>query len=164
MGWDRPILTDSGGFQVWSLGAMRTVREEGVTFASPVNGDRLLLTPEISMEVQHALDSDIAMVFDECTPWPATRDEAARSMELSLRWARRSRDAFATTSSGNALFGIVQGGMHEDLRLASLDGLTDIGFDGYALGGLSVGEPKEEMYAHPRRIRRRECRPRTRAT
>ena len=145
MGWDRPILTDSGGFQVWSLGAMRTVREEGVTFASPVNGDRLLLTPEISMEVQHALDSDIAMVFDECTPWPATHDEAARSMELSLRWARRSRDAFAATASANALFGIVQGGMHEALRSASLDGLTGIGFEGYAIGGLSVGEPKDEM-------------------
>ncbi len=145
MGWDRPILTDSGGFQVWSLGAMRTVREEGVTFASPVNGDRLLLTPEISMDVQHALDSDIAMVFDECTPWPATHDEAARSMELSLRWARRSRDAFAATASANALFGIVQGGMHEALRSASLDGLTGIGFEGYAIGGLSVGEPKDEM-------------------
>ncbi len=145
MGWDRPILTDSGGFQVWSLGALRTVREEGVTFASPVNGDRMLLTPEISMEVQHALDSDIAMVFDECTPWPATRDEAARSMELSLRWAQRSRDAFTAKQGPNALFGIVQGGMQEDLRDASQAGLSEIGFEGYALGGLSVGEPKEDM-------------------
>ncbi len=145
MGWPHPILTDSGGYQVYSLGAMRKVHEEGVTFASPVNGDRLLLTPEVSMQVQCALASDVAMVFDECTPYPATRDEAARSMELSLRWARRSRDAFNRGASPNALFGIVQGGMHEDLRDASLAGLEAIGFDGYAIGGLSVGEPKEEM-------------------
>ena len=117
------------------------------SFASPVNGDRLLLTPEISMQVQRALDSDIAMVFDECTPYPATRDEAAASMELSLRWARRSRGEFDALANPNALFGIVQGGMFDDLRDASLAGLVDIGFDGYAIGGLSVGEPKEEMLA-----------------
>jgi queuine tRNA-ribosyltransferase len=145
MGWPRPILTDSGGFQVWSLGALRKVREEGVAFASPVNGDRLLLTPEISMQVQRALDSDVVMVFDECTPYPASRDEAARSMELSLRWARRSRDEFDRGRNPNALFGIVQGGMHEDLRDASREGLEAVGFDGYAIGGLSVGEPKAEM-------------------
>jgi queuine tRNA-ribosyltransferase len=147
MGWQHPLLTDSGGFQVWSLGPLRKVREEGVTFASPVNGDRLLLTPEISMQVQRALDSDIAMVFDECTPYPATRDEAAASMQLSLRWARRSRTEFDTFRSPNALFGIVQGGMFDDLREASLAGLADIGFEGYAIGGMSVGEPKGEMLA-----------------
>ncbi|MGC1816820.1 MAG: tRNA guanosine(34) transglycosylase Tgt [Casimicrobiaceae bacterium] len=143
MGWQKPILTDSGGFQVWSLGALRKVHEEGVAFASPVNGDRLLLTPEKSMEIQRTLDSDIVMVFDECTPWPAVRDEAAKSMELSLRWAARSKAAHA--GNPNALFGIVQGGMHEDLRDRSLEGLQAIGFDGYAIGGLSVGEPKEDM-------------------
>jgi len=147
MGWDRPLLTDSGGFQVWSLGPLRKVREDGVAFASPVNGDRLLLTPEISMQVQRALDADIAMVFDECTPYPATRDEAAASMALSLRWARRSRAEFDALGSANALFGIVQGGMFDDLRDASLAELAGIGFDGYAIGGLSVGEPKEEMLA-----------------
>ena len=131
-------------------GALRKVREDGVAFASPVNGDRLLLTPEISMQIQRALDSDIAMVFDECTPYPATRDEAAASMELSLRWARRSRDEFDALGNPNALFGIVQGGMYDDLRDASLAGLADIGFDGYAIGGLSVGEPKEEMLARAR--------------
>jgi queuine tRNA-ribosyltransferase len=145
MGWQRPLLTDSGGFQVWSLGSLRKVREDGVTFASPVNGDRLLLTPEISMQVQRALDADITMVFDECTPYPATRDEAATSMELSLRWARRSRMEFDGLGNANALFGIVQGGMYEDLREGSLAGLTDIGFEGYAVGGMSVGEPKDEM-------------------
>jgi queuine tRNA-ribosyltransferase len=145
MGWQRPILTDSGGFQVWSLGALRKVREDGVAFASPVNGDRLLLTPEVSMQVQRALDADVAMVFDECTPYPATHDEAARSMELSLRWARRSKDEFVRLGNPNALFGIVQGGMHDDLREASLDGLVATGFDGYAIGGMSVGEPKDEM-------------------
>ena len=123
------------------------MREDGVAFASPVNGDRLLLTPEISMQIQRALDSDIAMVFDECTPYPATRDEAAASMELSLRWARRSRTEFDALANPNALFGIVQGGMYDDLRDASLAGLVDIGFDGYAIGGMSVGEPKEEMLA-----------------
>jgi queuine tRNA-ribosyltransferase len=147
MGWQRPLLTDSGGFQVWSLGPLRKVREEGVTFASPINGDRLLLTPEISIRIQRALDSDIAMVFDECTPYPATPDEAAASMELSLRWARRSRDEWRGAGSPNALFGIVQGGMYGELRDASLAGLADIGFDGYAIGGMSVGEPKDEMLA-----------------
>ena len=145
MGWERPILTDSGGFQVWSLGPLRKVAEEGVAFASPVNGDKLFLSPELSMQIQRTLDSDVVMVFDECTPWPATRDEAADSMELSLRWARRSRDAFTASGNANALFGIVQGGMYEDLRDVSLAGLADIGFDGFAIGGLSVGEPKEEM-------------------
>jgi len=145
MGWTRPLLTDSGGFQVWSLGPLRKVREDGVAFASPVNGDRLLLTPEISMQIQHALAADITMVFDECTAYPATRDEAAASMELSLRWARRSRSKFDALGNPNALFGIVQGGMFDDLRDASLAGLDDIGFDGYAIGGMSVGEPKEEM-------------------
>ena len=142
-GWDKPILTDSGGFQVWSLGALRKVREEGVSFASPVNGDRLLLTPEKAMEIQRALDSDVVMAFDECTAHPATRDETARSMELSMRWAARSKTAHG--ENRNALFGIVQGGMFEDLRDRSLDALAAIGFDGYAIGGLSVGEPKAEM-------------------
>ena len=145
MGWDRPILTDSGGFQVWSLGKLRTVREDGVAFASPINGDKLLLTPEVSMQVQRALDADVVMIFDECTPYPATRDEAAQSMERSLRWAARSRQAFDALENPNRLFGIVQGGTYEDLREASLAGLTGIGFDGYAIGGLSVGEPKDEM-------------------
>jgi queuine tRNA-ribosyltransferase len=143
MGWPRALLTDSGGFQVFSLGNLRKVEEEGVTFASPVNGDRMFLTPEKSMEIQRALDSDVVMVFDECTPYPATREEVARSMAMSLRWARRSKDAHA--GNANALFGIVQGGMHDDLRDESLSGLLDIGFDGYAIGGLSVGEPKEDM-------------------
>jgi queuine tRNA-ribosyltransferase len=142
-GWRKPILTDSGGFQVHSLGALRTVREDGVAFASPVNGDRMLLTPERSMEIQRALDSDVVMVFDECTGYPSTREATASSLALSLRWAARSKAAHA--GNPNALFGIVQGGMFEDLRDRSLDGLTDIGFDGYAIGGLSVGEPKDEM-------------------
>ena len=142
MGWDGPILTDSGGFQVFSLGAMRKITEEGVKFASPINGDRLLLTPEESMRVQRALDSDIAMIFDDCTPHPATHKQAQKSMQLSLRWARRSKDAFA--GSPNALFGIVQGSVYEDLREESLAGLEALGFDGYAIGGLAVGEPKEE--------------------
>jgi queuine tRNA-ribosyltransferase len=145
MGWDRPILTDSGGFQVWSLGPLRRVQEEGVAFASPVNGDKLFLTPELSMQIQRTLDSDIVMVFDECTPYPAAHEDAGESMELSLRWARRSREEFDRIRNVNALFGIVQGGMYEDLRDASLAGLVEIGFDGYAIGGLSVGEPKEEM-------------------
>ena len=150
MGWNRPILTDSGGFQVWSLGELRKISEEGVRFASPVNGDRLFLTPEESMRVQRALDSDVVMVFDECTPYeiggrPATEGEARDSMELSLRWARRSRSQFDRLENPNALFGIVQGGMYESLRDASLDGLAAIGFAGYAIGGLSVGEPKEDM-------------------
>ena len=145
MRWDGPILTDSGGFQVWSLGALRKISEEGVKFASPLNGDRLMLTPEVSMQIQATLNSDIAMIFDECTPYPATHSQAADSMRLSLRWAQRSRDAFDATGCGNALFGIVQGGMFEGLRDESLAGLTDIGFEGYALGGLSVGEPKDDM-------------------
>jgi queuine tRNA-ribosyltransferase len=140
MGWERPILTDSGGFQVFSLGALRKIAEEGVQFASPINGDRLFLTPEESMRIQQVLDSDIAMVFDECTPYPVTESEAATSMRLSLRWAERSRSAW---QSANALFGIVQGGMYEPLRDESLAGLAALGFDGYAIGGLSVGEPKE---------------------
>jgi len=143
MHWPGPILTDSGGFQVFSLGAMRKISEEGVAFQSPVNGDRVFLSPEVSMAVQRALGSDVVMIFDDCTPYPATRDEAARSMELSLRWAARSRAAHGDNPA--ALFGIVQGGMYEDLRQDSLAGLIDIGFDGYAIGGLSVGEPKEEM-------------------
>ena len=141
MGWERPILTDSGGFQVFSLGALRKLTEEGVQFASPINGDRMLLTPEESMRIQMALDSDIAMVFDECTAYPATEKQAAESMRLSMRWARRSKDSF---DSANALFGIVQGGMYEHLRDESLASLKEIGFDGYAIGGLSVGEPDEE--------------------
>jgi queuine tRNA-ribosyltransferase len=143
MGWHRPLLTDSGGFQVYSLGPLRKVQENGVAFASPINGDRMFLTPELSIDIQRTFDSDVAMVFDECTPYPATRDEAAKSMELSLRWAQRSKVAHG--NNANALFGIVQGGMHGDLREASLAGLIEIGFDGYAIGGLSVGEPKEEM-------------------
>ena len=150
MGWTRPLLTDSGGFQVFSLGKLRKISENGVQFASPVNGDRLLLTPEESMRIQHVLDSDIAMVFDECTPFliedrAAARSEAADSMRLSLRWAQRSASAFFRLDNTNSLFGIVQGGMFEALRDESLAGLVDIGFDGYAIGGLSVGEPKEEM-------------------
>jgi queuine tRNA-ribosyltransferase len=143
MAWDRPILTDSGGFQVFSLGALRKISEQGVNFASPVNGDQLLLTPEISMEIQRVLNSDIVMVFDECTPFPASETEAAQSMRLSLRWAERSKRAHG--HNPKALFGIVQGGVHETLRDESLAGLIDIGFDGYAIGGLSVGEPKEDM-------------------
>jgi len=145
MGWTRPLLTDSGGFQVWSLGPLRRVQEDGVAFASPVNGDKLFLTPELSMQIQHVLSSDIVMVFDECTPYPATHEEAGTSMELSLRWAARSRAEHERLGNANALFGIVQGGMHDDLREASLAGLVDIGSTGYAIGGLSVGEPKEEM-------------------
>ena len=145
MGWDGPILTDSGGFQVFSLGELRKISEEGVRFASPINGDRLFLTPEESMRIQHVLNSDVAMIFDECTPYPADFATAAASMRLSLRWARRSRDEHDRLGNANALFGIVQGGMHEDLRDESLAALVDIGFDGYAIGGLSVGEPKEDF-------------------
>jgi len=143
IGWDKPILTDSGGFQVFSLGDMRKITEEGVTFQSPVNGDRVLMTPESSMQVQRDLGSDIVMIFDECTPYPATEQEAAVSMRLSLRWAERSKTAHGDNPS--ALFGIIQGGMYESLRDESLKGLLDIGFDGYAIGGLSVGEPKDDM-------------------
>jgi queuine tRNA-ribosyltransferase len=145
MGWEGPILTDSGGFQVFSLGAMRKIKEEGVHFRSPVNGDKLFLTPEESMRIQTVLNSDIVMIFDECTPYPATHTEARLSMEMSMRWARRSRDSFDALDNNNGLFGIVQGGMYEDLRDISLQGLEEIGFDGYAIGGLSVGEPKDDM-------------------
>jgi queuine tRNA-ribosyltransferase len=143
MGWKRPILTDSGGFQVFSLGDMRRISEEGVRFRSPVDGSPVFLDAETSMRVQAELGSDVVMVFDECTPYPATIEQARASMELSLRWARRSRDAHADNPA--ALFGIVQGGMHPELRSASLEGLERIGFDGYAVGGLSVGESKQEM-------------------
>ena len=141
--WDRPILTDSGGFQVWSLGKMRKITQEGVTFRSPINGDKCFMGPEKSMEIQKILNSDIAMIFDECTPYPATFEEAEKSMKLSLEWAYRSKSEFQKTP--NALFGIIQGGMFKDLRLASINELIKIDFDGYAIGGLSVGEPKEEM-------------------
>ncbi|HZG22390.1 MAG TPA: tRNA guanosine(34) transglycosylase Tgt [Herbaspirillum sp.] len=150
IGWDKPILTDSGGFQVFSLGEMRKITEEGVHFASPINGDRLFLSPEISMQIQRVLNSDIVMQFDECTPYeidgrPATREEAGKSMRMSLRWAKRSKDEFDRGENPNALFGIVQGGMFEGLRDESLAGLEELGFDGFAIGGLSVGEPKEDM-------------------
>ncbi len=145
MHWDGPILTDSGGFQVFSLDTLRKITEQGVSFSSPVNGDRIFLGPEQSMQVQRALGADVVMVFDECTPYPATYQQARDSMELSLRWARRSRQAHADNPA--ALFGIVQGGMYPELRTRSLAGLLDIGFDGYAIGGLSVGEPKEERAA-----------------
>jgi len=149
-GWTRPILTDSGGFQVWSLGDMRKISEEGVKFASPVNGDKLFLTPEISMQIQTVLDSDIVMQFDECTPYETkghltTEAEARDSMELSLRWARRSQDEFQRLANPNALFGIVQGGMFEPLREASVASLAELDLPGYAVGGVSVGEPKEAM-------------------
>ncbi len=148
--WNKPILTDSGGFQVWSLGAMRKISEEGVRFASPVNGDKLFLTPEVSMQIQTVLNSDIAMQFDECTPYDTqghitTEAEARISMELSLRWARRCKSEFARLENRNALFGIVQGGMHEHLREESVAQLAEMDFPGYAIGGVSVGEPKEEM-------------------
>lgn len=145
MKWQKPILTDSGGFQVFSLGALRKIKEEGVTFKSPINGSKIFMSPESSMQVQRELGSDIVMIFDECTPYPATVQEAADSMRLSLRWAKRSKDAHG--DNPNALFGIVQGGMYEHLRDESIAGLVDIGFDGYAIGGLSVGEPKDEMMA-----------------
>ena len=141
--WPGPILTDSGGFQVFSLGDLRKITEAGVTFKSPIDGSPVTLNPEKAMQVQRDLGSDIVMIFDECTPYPATHDEAKSSMELSLRWAARSKQAHADNPS--ALFGIVQGGMYEDLRQQSLTGLTEIGFDGYAIGGLSVGEPKADM-------------------
>jgi queuine tRNA-ribosyltransferase len=146
IGWDKPILTDSGGFQVFSLGKLRKIVEEGVHFRSPIDGTKLFLSPEISMEIQTILNSDIVMIFDECTPYPATYDTARESMELSLRWALRSRNSFNELSNPNALFGIVQGGVYDDLRKQSLEELMAIGFDGIAIGGLSVGEPKPEMY------------------
>jgi queuine tRNA-ribosyltransferase len=143
MHWHKPILTDSGGFQVFSLGELRKITEEGVKFRSPLNGEKIMLTPERSMEVQRDLGSDIVMIFDECTPYPATEPQARKSMELSLRWAKRSKDAHGDNPS--ALFGIIQGGMYPHLRDISLQGLEEIGFDGYAIGGLSVGEPKADM-------------------
>lgn len=143
MHWEAPILTDSGGFQVFSLGALRKISEEGVHFRSPVNGDTCFLTPEESMRIQRALNADIVMIFDECTPYPVDEQTAAASMQLSLRWAERSKIAHANNT--NALFGIVQGGMYESLRNHSVAGLCEIDFDGYAIGGLSVGEPKAEM-------------------
>ena len=142
--WERPILTDSGGFQVYSLGEMRKITEQGVHFRSPVDGARVFMGPEESMRIQRELGSDIIMVFDECTPYPATADEARTSMELSLRWAQRSHAAHS--GNPNALFGIVQGGIFEELRARSLDGLQEIGFDGYAVGGLSVGEPPADRW------------------
>ncbi|PKM12737.1 MAG: tRNA guanosine(34) transglycosylase Tgt [Gammaproteobacteria bacterium HGW-Gammaproteobacteria-3] len=143
MHWQKPILTDSGGFQVFSLGALRKITEQGVTFKSPVNGGTIFMGPEQSMQVQRHLGSDIVMIFDECTPYPASVYDAEQSMRLSLRWAERSKRAHEGNAA--ALFGIVQGGMYEHLRRESVAGLVDIGFDGYAVGGLSVGEPKEEM-------------------
>ncbi|HEX8786643.1 MAG TPA: tRNA guanosine(34) transglycosylase Tgt [Telluria sp.] len=150
MGWNKPILTDSGGFQVFSLGAMRKITEEGVKFASPIDGSRQFLSPEVSMQIQRSLNSDIVMQFDECTPYeidgrPATAEEAAKSMRMSLRWAQRSMNEFKRGENPNALFGIVQGGMYERLRDESLAGLEEIDFPGLAIGGLSVGEPKEDM-------------------
>ncbi|MFC7289790.1 tRNA guanosine(34) transglycosylase Tgt [Herminiimonas glaciei] len=150
MGWNKPILTDSGGFQVFSLGEMRKITEEGVHFSSPINGDKLFLSPEVSMQIQRVLNSDIVMQFDECTPYeidgrPATTEEAAKSMRMSLRWAKRSMDEFKREENPNALFGIVQGGMFENLRDESLAGLEELNFHGVAIGGLSVGEPKEDM-------------------
>ncbi|MCG8122704.1 MAG: tRNA guanosine(34) transglycosylase Tgt, partial [Candidatus Thiodiazotropha taylori] len=144
MHWQKPILTDSGGFQVFSLGDMRKITEKGVDFRSPIDGSKVFMGPEESMQVQRKLGSDIVMVFDECTPYPASEEEARQSMELSLRWAGRSRDAHGDNPS--ALFGIVQGGMYEGLREASLEGLKQIGFDGYAVGGLSVGEPPADRW------------------
>ena len=145
MQWSGPILTDSGGFQVFSLGDMRKITEEGVRFASPIDGSKVFLSPEKSIEIQSVLNSDIVMIFDECTPYPATYSEAKDSLELSLRWAARSRSEHDRLENTNALFGIIQGGMYEELRYQSLEGLEQIGFDGYAIGGLSVGEPKDEM-------------------
>ena len=145
MHWPGPILTDSGGFQVFSLGKLRKINEEGVVFRSPVNGDKIAMTPESSMQVQRVLGSDIVMAFDECTPYPATELEARTSMELSMRWATRSKAAHA--DNPNALFGIVQGGIYESLRLESLAHLIDLDLPGYAIGGLAVGEPKDEMHA-----------------
>src|SRR5258706_11611023 len=144
MAWNKPILTDSGGFQVFSLGELRKISEEGVDFRSPVNGDACFLSPEESMRIQRTLDSDIAMIFDECTPYPATEPQVRESMQLSLRWAERSRRAFNDLSNPNSLFGIVQGGTFPQWRKVSAERLIDIGFDGYAVGGLAVGEPEEE--------------------
>ena len=147
IGWNKPILTDSGGFQVFSLGAMRKIKEEGVYFRSPIDGAKVFLSPEISMQIQYSLNSDIVMQFDECTPYPATPSEADTSLELSLRWGERCKNEHEKLGNQNALFGIIQGSMYRNLREKSLEGLLNIGFDGYAIGGLSVGEPKEEMMA-----------------
>lgn len=146
MNWQRPILTDSGGFQVFSLGDIRKITEAGVHFRSPINGEKIFLDPEKSIQIQNSLGSDVVMIFDECTPYPATEDEARKSMQMSLRWARRSRDEFDRLENPNSLFGIIQGGVYEDLRDESLNGLVNIGFDGYAIGGLAVGEPKVDMH------------------
>lgn len=146
MQWHRPILTDSGGFQVFSLGKLRKITEQGVQFQNPINGERIFLSPEKSMEIQYDLGSDIVMIFDECTPYPATFDYAKQSMEMSLRWAKRSRNRFDELGNKNALFGIIQGGVYEELRKISAEELIKIGFDGYAIGGLAVGEPKEDMH------------------
>ncbi|WP_032093014.1 tRNA guanosine(34) transglycosylase Tgt [Necropsobacter rosorum] len=146
MQWQRPILTDSGGFQVFSLGKLRKITEQGVKFQNPINGERIFLSPEKSMEIQYDLGSDIVMIFDECAPYPSTFDYTKKSMEMSLRWAQRSRQRFDELGNRNALFGIVQGGVFEELRQTSLQGLVNIGFDGYAVGGLAVGEPKEDMH------------------
>ncbi|MFM2481573.1 tRNA guanosine(34) transglycosylase Tgt [Celerinatantimonas sp. YJH-8] len=146
MNWQGPILTDSGGFQVFSLGDIRKITEEGVHFRNPVSGEKIFLSPEKSMEIQHDLGSDIVMIFDECTPYPATEAEAEKSMQMSLRWAARSRQRHDELNNKSALFGIIQGSIYEHLRDISLDGLTKIGFDGYAIGGLAVGEPKPEMH------------------
>lgn len=145
IGWQKPILTDSGGFQVFSLGELRKISDEGVEFRSPINGDKVFLSAEISMQVQRDLGSDVVMVFDECTPYPSTKEETARSMQLTLAWAKRSKKAHGESRS--ALFGIIQGGVFADLRRESFEGLQEIGFDGYAIGGLSVGETKQEMLA-----------------
>ena len=149
MHWHGPILTDSGGFQVWSLKDLRKMDEKGVTFRSPLDGSRIFMGPEESMEIQRILGSDIVMAFDECTQWPATREQAAESMALSMRWAKRCRESYA---GSGALFGIIQGGMFPDLRDESLEALVEIGFDGYAVGGLSVGEPKDDMMRITRHI------------
>lgn len=146
IGWNKPILTDSGGFQVFSLGQLRKIQEEGVYFQNPINGNKLFLSPEKSMEIQTVLNSDIVMIFDECTPYPASFEVARDSMELSLRWALRSHQEFARLNNPNVLFAIVQGGIYPELRKKSLTSLMEIGFDGVAIGGLSVGEPKHEMY------------------
>ena len=152
IGWNKPILTDSGGFQVFSLSDMRKLTEDGCTFKSPINGDKLFLSPEISMKIQTVLNSDIVMQLDECTPGEATHEQARKSLQMSLRWAERSKKAFEDLNNPNALFGIIQGAMYEDLREESLRGLEDIGFKGIAIGGLSVGEPKPEMYRMLRAI------------